>query len=321
MRKLYYLTIFAVLILCQSPIIGAGDKSEVQTKHALSSVFDDTSKNLNTDHFNILYGSDVVEDEKIACILELAYHHFQSLFNGHDFKLKMPKEKLKWVIFSSSDSFNRFALETENQNLSWLKGYYSTKTNLVAIVTPEKMSKWQVKAERTLTPDIIACPPDAETDLAKVLHEVAHQLSFNSGLQKRKVLYPTWASEGLAMAFERSFLTENFKASRYTDIRARQLVQLYRNEKMIPLYRFLAMSRPDNSDCAIDVYAQAWGLFTFLCEQKTDSLRKYFLSLHNVEAGWRDQRTIRSEFYKAFGSLDDIEPQWKLFLETLSSQQ
>lgn len=321
MRKLYYLTIFAVLILCQSPTIGAGDKSEVQTKHALSSVFDDTSKNLDTDHFSIVYGSDVVDNEKISSILELAYHHFQSIFNGYDFKLKMPDERLRWVIFSNSDSFNRFALQTENQNLSWLKGYYSTKTNLVAIVTPEKMSKWQVKVERTLTPDIIACPPDAETDMAKVLHEVAHQLSFNSGLQKRMVLYPTWASEGLAMAFERSFLTEYFKASRYTDIRARQLVQLYRHDKLIPIYRFLAMSQPDRSDCAVDVYAQAWGFFTFLCQQKTDSLKKYFISLHNVQPGWRDQLTIRDEFYKAFGSLDQIESQWKLFLENLSSNQ
>jgi len=210
---------------------------------------------------------------------------------------------------------------TENQNLSWLSGYYSAKTNIVTIVSPEQISKWQVNAHRNSSPDIIACPPDAETDMAKVLHEVAHQLSFNSGLQKRKVLYPLWASEGLAMFFERSFLIEYFKSSRYTEIRANQLVQLYNKNKLIPLEKFISMSRLDQEDNAIDVYAQAWGFFDFLCERKAMSLKRYFSDLYDNKPGFRDQKTICNEFIRAFGSMDQLELQWKNFLEVLSARQ
>ncbi|OHB78512.1 MAG: hypothetical protein A2Z25_02015 [Planctomycetes bacterium RBG_16_55_9] len=292
----------------------------VETTGDLSTILDASYATLNTDHFSLICSPLTAESEKIALLLELAYHHFESTFTGYDFRLRTPEERLRWVAFSTKDSFNRYAVRTEGQDLSWLTGYYSAKTNLVAIVTSEKMAKWQVKTQPALALGVIACPPDAETGLVRLVHEAAHQLSFNTGLQKRRVMYPLWASEGLAMFFERSLLSEYFHSSRYTSLRARRLASLYRRGELVRLDDFISITHPGEATRAIDVYAQAWGLFQFLFEYRADSLREYFSSLYDLEPGFRSEPTLRSEFVRAFGPPDRLERHWQRFIEELPSR-
>jgi hypothetical protein len=308
-------------VLCPSTGSHSDLKSVVEARGDLSTGLGGAYQTLSTDHFSLICSPNPAESEEIAHLLELAYHHFGSLFSGYHFELRTPPEKLRWVIFASGDSFSRYAIETEGWDLSWLTGYYSAKTNTVAIVTPQKTSEWQVRAQSSQAHDIIACPPDAETALVQLVHEAAHQLSFNTGLQKRKVLYPIWASEGLAMFFERSLLSKYSESKCCSGARGRRLAQLHRQGQLIRLEEFISISRLDETARAIDVYAQAWGLFQFLCEHQRDSLRKYFSNLYDLEPGWRDERTLACEFVEAFGSPDQLDGQWQRFLEELSSGQ
>lgn len=318
MLRIAYLTLFSACIACQCAAGRSDLKLVTEANDDLTTILDRTYKVSSTDYFNVFYDPYAADYDKISYLLDLAYHHFESLFNSYNFVLRPPQAKLTWIAFKNKESFNRYAIETEGRDLSWLSGYYSTGTNIVAVVTPEKMSKWQVKAERNQTPDVIACPPDAQTDLVKIVHETAHQLSFNTGLQKRGVKYPIWASEGLAMFFERSLLSEYFHSCRYTSLRARRLTELYRRGNLIPLDEFITMTRLDETSSAIDIYAQAWGLFHFLCEHRTKALRTYFSNLYAHDPGWKSERTLHDEFVKAFGSLDQLDRQWMRFLETLS---
>ncbi len=277
-------------------------------------------KVLETDHFSLVYSADIKEDEKIASLLELAYCHFQSLFNDCNCIAKQTQEKLKWVAFTNKDDFNLYAFNTENQDLSWLNGYYSAKTNAVAIVSPEKISKWQIRYREyeEQAANIIACPPDAETGLAKIVHEAAHQLSFNTGLQKRKVMYPFWVSEGLATFFEENMFSVYFKTSRYASIRKDGLVQVQKQKKLIPFDKFLSMTSLDGTVPAVNAYAQAWGIFQFLFENNKKSLKKYLSNLYTLEPGWVDEQTLHDEFTDAFGPPDELYPAWIQFVENLS---
>jgi hypothetical protein len=317
MLRLSYFVVLTVYILSQTAAGHSNLKPAIQIRNGLSTVYDGTFENTNTDHFSLIYSSRETDGEKIAHFLEFAYYHFGSLFNGYDFKLQPLEEQLRWVTFTNKDAFNRYAIETEGRDLSWLTGYYSAKTNMVAFVAPDKISKWQVKAQERQAPGIIACPPDAETDLVKLVHEAGHQLSFNMGLQKRGVMYPIWANEGLAMFFERSLLSQYFQSSRYPGLRSRRLAEVYRSGRLIRLDRFISMTRLDKDSSAIDVYAQAWGLFEFLCRNRTNSLRLYFSSLYDIEPGFRSEQTLRHEFVRVFGSLDELENQWQRFLKGL----
>ena len=239
-RRFQLIVIFIILVSWQSTDANLDSNPPIQTNNQLLVFFDGVPRILNTDYFSLTYSSDIAEAKKIACLLDLACEHFLFTYSRCGFELHLPKEQLRWVIFNSSNSFSRYAFQTEKQDLSWLKGYYSAKTNMVAIVSSNEMSKWKIKAQKNQA-YVIACPQDAETGLAKVVHEVAHQLSFNTGLQKRRVMYPVWANEGLAMFFEQSLLSEYFKISRYTNLREERLVRLYQSGK----YRCVCLQPSD----------------------------------------------------------------------------
>lgn len=319
MLRLSYLVLFTASFFCQSTASHSDRQSVIRAKGDLSIALDGDFQTLNTDHFSLISSLSPAEEEKIAYVLELSYRHFNSLFKSHDFELRPPRNRLTWLTFTNTDSFNRYAIETEGCDLSWLTGYYSAGTNIVAMITPQKISKWQVKVEKNRTPDIIACPVDEQSSLVKLVHEAGHQLSFNTGLLKRKVMYPIWASEGLAMFFERSLISEYFHSCRYTSLRSRRLARLYRSRQLIGLDEFISMSCVDEDACAIDVYAEAWGLFDFLCEHRRDSLKQYFSSVYELEPGYRSKQTLRDEFVRAFGPLDQLERQWTSYIESLSA--
>lgn len=318
MLRLPYLVLLTASILCQSTAGRSELQSLITPLSRLSTAPDGTFETLNTDHFTLISNLNPAEGQKIAYVLELSYRHFLSLFKGYDFELLSGENRLTWLTFSNADSFNRYATKAEGRDLSWLTGYYSAGTNVVAMITPEKVSKWRFEVEKSPASDVIVCPADAQTGLVKLVHEAGHQLSFNTGLLKRTVMYPVWATEGLAMFFERSLLSHYCDSCRYTSLRRRRLARLYRGKRLIRLDEFVSMSCVDEDSCAIDVYAQAWGLFDYLCEHRRDSLRQYFTSLHVLEPGWRNRQALHDEFIRAFGPLDELDRQWTAFLESLA---
>jgi hypothetical protein len=291
--------------------------ANAQTSCGMTYIEGQVYKILDTDHFSLVYSPDIKDDEKIASILELAYCHFQTLFTDSSFEPVTPAEKLRWITFTDKDSFNLYALNTENQDLSWLNGYYSAKTNVVAVVSPQKISKWQIQSENEHNSNIIACPPDAETGLAKIVHEAAHQLAFNTELQKRKLMYPFWVSEGLATYFEQSMFSAYFESSRYSSIRKKGLIKACSQKKLIPLDRFISMTSLNETVSAVDAYAQAWGFFTFLIENNKNSLKTYLSRLYKLEPAWIDEQTLHNVFIESFGYPSDLNSQWVHFVEQL----
>ncbi len=150
---------------------------------------------LKTEHFKVVHCISTDEAKKIEGVLEFSYSQFQSVFGGYGLKTYCPRDELLWICFNDTDSFNNYALSTEEMDLSWLSGYYSSKTNAVVVLKPGKTIKGENTGNRAV--DVMAWANNtADVGLVKIIHEAAHQLSFNTGLQKRGVMYPLWAGEG-----------------------------------------------------------------------------------------------------------------------------
>ena len=148
------------------------------------------------------------------------------------------------------------------------------------------------------------------------MHEAAHQLAFNAGLQKRGVMYPVWVSEGLATMFEAG-APESFDS-----IRCRRLDEMRKNKRLFRLEEFVAITRlPADAERQKDFYAQAWGLFRFLSDYHNESLKNYFSRLYKLEPGPRSKHALNSEFVNAFGSIDKMNKSWLDFLQGHTSAQ
>ena len=220
-------------------------------------------------------------------------------------------------------------------DLSWLDGYYSTLTNRVAIVQRDQKARRSeeavppsgsnpeavVAAHRSQREGVLAMAATGQQfDVTRLTHEVAHQLSFNSGIQKRGVMYPLWISEGLATNFEFDG-TGSAGLEHGNAPRCNGLLETYAAGELVPLRQFVVQTTvsPD-LHVGRRYYAQAWGFFQFILAEHPESLRIYLQRVATNHAEHRDATTMLAEFTEAFGSPEALEGSWKAFLARQAQQ-
>jgi hypothetical protein len=203
-------------------------------------------------------------------------------------------------------------------DLSWLDGYYSTLTNRVAIVqrdpggrrleeaVPSRAgsSGVAVAAHRSAQEGVLAMAAGQPFDVTRLTHEVAHQLSFNSGIQKQGVMYPLWISEGLATNFEFDG-TGSTGLAHGNAARCKGLLETYAAGELVPLRQFVVQTTvsPDLR-AGRRTYAQAWGFFQFILAEHPAALRTYLQRMAEDHLSHPDAAAMLAEFTAAFGSPD-----------------
>jgi hypothetical protein len=157
-------------------------------------------------------------------------------------------------------------------------------------------------------------------DVTRLTHEVAHQLSFNSGIQKRGVMYPLWISEGLATNFEFDG-TGSAGPAHGNTARCNGLLEAYAAGELVPLRQFVVQTTvsPD-LHVGRRTYAQAWGFFQFILAEHPESLRVYLQRVAKNHPAHQDAATMLAEFAEVFGSPDVLEEAWKAFLVRQAQQ-
>jgi hypothetical protein len=262
--------------------------------------------------------------------LEYAHAYFYEVFTQAGFELSASKDRLVWICFPQKSGFNRYALQVEGMDLSWLDGYYSTLTNRVAIVQTDRRAprreesapaagsdiRVAVAADRSPREAILAMSAAGRPfDITRLTHEVAHQLAFNSGVQKRGVMYPLWVSEGLATNFEFDG-GEDAGVEHCNNARCKGLLEAYHGGQLIPLRQFVVQTTvPPDMQISRRHYAQAWGFFHFILTERPEHLRIYLRRLADLRPYRRDANTMLAEFTEAFGSPEALEKSWNAFLE------
>jgi hypothetical protein len=249
--------------------------------------------------------------------------------------LKPPTEPLPWFCFDDREQYRRHTLSVECVGVSFPESYYSTRTNHV-VVYCGTASDSQGGDPHSHMPDsslhLLEVPskfvdpadPAAAALSNRILvltHELAHQLAFSSGLQKAGVMYPLWVSEGLATCFERcALMGTGIDANA---IRRQRLVELGRTNRLLPLEDLAVLGGPSalaSADSAelnlspVDIYAQCWGLFSFLLEHYPRQLSAYLTDLGQMPAGSRSTAGLQSDFITHFGSLDTLQTAWRQFV-------
>jgi hypothetical protein len=307
----------------------AAPGSEPAQLIAPNPLLDPSFQTTATEHFVLFHepGAGYVAG---ACqTLEYAYENFYDVFSRAGFDLSRSKDRLVWICFPRKNDFSRYALRAEGMDLSWLDGYYSTLTNRVAIF----QGGWKVRRPEEVVPPLGSGPEAVvaahrspqegvlamaatgpQFDVTRLTHEVAHQLSFNSGIQKRGMIYPLWISEGLATNFE-------FDGTGGTGLehgnapRCNGLLETYAAGELVPLRQFVVQATV-SPDLRVGrrCYAQAWGFFQFILAEHPESLRIYLQRVAGDHADHRDAPAMLAEFTDAFGAPDALEESWKAFL-------
>ena len=320
------------LQVAQKAAVPSGESAEPTAPNPL---LDASFQTTTTKHFVLFHepGASYVAG---ACrTLEYAYENFYDVFSQAGFDLSRSRDRLVWICFPRKSGFSKYALQAEGMDLSWLDGYYSTLTNRVAIVQRDQRTRRPeeavppsgsgaeavVAAHRSPQEGVLAMAASGQQlDVTRLTHEVAHQLSFNSGIQKRGVMYPLWISEGLATNFEfdgtGSAVLEHCNAARRNG-----LLEVYDAGGLIPLRQFVVQTTvsPD-LHLGRRCYAQAWGFFQFILADHPESLRLYLCRVAKNHADHRDAATMLAEFTDTFGAPEALEGSWQAFLVRQAQQ-
>lgn len=241
------------------------------------------------------------DKEKLIEMLDENYEHFRKVISGYGFRLEEPQQPLEWIIFDSHPDFEDYAIQADKMDTSTLDAYYSTRTNRVAIVGRPSSFTYR--------------------DCERITHEAAHQLAFNTGIQKRGVMYPFWVSEGLATNFE----NEPSGRCGLDGTCSGRLARFAESaETFMPLEDFIVMTqlpRTSREEC-LKIYAQAWGVFNFLLKNYPTELRSFLRAMTRERAGRNNPEMLRSAFEKAFGDIEDIKAAWENYIDdTIQREQ
>lgn len=281
-----------------------------------------------TPHFLLVHASPGEWASEVGKMLEGIHDRFYADFRKAGFEPKPLECELTWICFGSVKEYSRYSIQADRMDLSWMDGYYSARTNRVAmagLLQLPTLPRLALQGASTLRQVVQNDEPVAladHLDLVRASHEAAHQLAFNSGLQKRRVMYPLWVSEGLATSFDAD-PGGRCGLDRPNPVRVERLQQAHGRHRLLSLDQFIHLTRvPDAySGAADDCYAQCYGLFRFMLDQRGPQLRRYLAYLSNLEPGFRDVSTLRREFAKAFGPPAELEQAWQRYLVSLKKPE
>lgn len=215
--------------------------------------------------------------------LHLGFHRF---FKNQGWDLSAPEYPLVALVFADRASFEAYARPELGDMAAAVIGYYNLETN--------RMTTFNV--------------PNAERNVATIIHEATHQLAYNTGLQTRFADNPMWVSEGLAMFFE----APNFNnpsgwrgIGRVNSVKLNDFRLYARNRPGDSLATLLSDdSRFRNNATARDAYAEAWALTYYLLKTRKKSYIQYLRALSEDKPLVERNRRERIDMFERIFEVD-----------------
>lgn len=229
--------------------------------------------------------------ERFAPLFEEIYRSFLSYFRVRGIPVEEPAQPLVAIVLPSQEKFAEYALRDGVHAGRGLGGYYIRTTNRVALF--EESSRAEMNLNREQRAGGIFDSDGERVAFATIegnlrdtiVHEVTHQMAFNTGVHNRMSENPKWFVEGLACVFEAPGIRQadptGKVSSRINPERLawfRTYQQSRRPERC--LKEFLATDEPFAS-AVLDAYAESWALTFFLIETRR---REYGAYIRKVAA-------------------------------------
>ncbi|MGP1346708.1 MAG: DUF1570 domain-containing protein [Phycisphaerales bacterium] len=260
-----------------------------------------------------------------------------------------PGRKLIVILFDRREDYRAFALAHDGVSADWVAGYYATRPNHIVFYhdrtrpdiaeAVEVIEGWQAEA-RDLRREAIrvraresaeraeamvaqarALETHAtverrkleafteENSTAKAIHEAAHQLAFNCGLQSRRHVYPFWLTEGWATNFETDSPHMAFGPDHDHEPRMASWSDVVDGRRWMDMRSFVRLTDLTTTDgeVASDLYAQAYAVFRHLHRTQRAALGAYFQDIADEPAGEISADRLEALFERRFGDPERIE--------------
>ncbi len=302
---------------------------ELASDHQLSDM-----TRLDSKHFLAIGNTTEAYTEQRLYNCETLYALFFNHFRQKGFALHQPRAKLMVAVFDSQAGFeaclgheipaavtgiyhrgtnrlvvydygqNRSYLQRKTQGEQRLKGVPLTLTRQVTV----SQFKRQAQAVRN------------DANIGTIMHEAAHQLTFNSGMLNREGDAGLWLIEGLACYCEATRQGEWQGIGEPNPQRLATLARTAQSKSpLIPLHELIRsddwLRKPGTgTPQALLGYAQSWALVRMLLEEQPQALKRYLALIY----ARRTPEHRLTDFAAVFGKdLDKLEKRYRQFLNRL----
>jgi hypothetical protein len=260
---------------------------------------------------------------------ELIYDLFFEHFRKKGFRVHEPAAKMMVAVFDSQAGMEAYI---GTRLPTTVTGLYHPKSNRLVVydygqnrdfTEVKRMVRQEARRigsdlDRRRFIDTVnrrASEFRTEANIGTVMHEVAHQLSFNCGLLNRNYDTPFWVAEGLATYCE---ATDNCAWQGIGETNPERIMALmpsvHGQGGFIRLHDLL--ERDDwvlkDTRTVLMAYAQSWALFKMLMEERPAQLRKFL----ELNYGRRTNEHRPTDFASAFGAeVDRLELRYLEFMK------
>ncbi len=213
-----------------------------------------------TRHFVIVHPKG--QGKRWVKLFEQTYAQFVAYFSSLGIRMKSPEFPLMAIVFNKRSEFDAYTSKRGFRAQRSIVGVYMLVNN------------------RILTYDrSISSGANSEANRRTIIHEITHQLAFNTGVQNRFAPPPVWVGEGIAVMFEAPGIRERHRYRQYKDrVHAAYLQnakKLLAEKKFVDVLKKLIVSDQVFKTEQTNAYTVSWALTYFLSQTKPEAFSRY----------------------------------------------
>ena len=261
-------------------------------------------------------------------LFESIYRDVEHFYRVNGFNIHSPDVPLVAVVFGSQKEFFNYCIQDKVPPSSGLMGYYSLRTNRVALYDDERLlSARPSDAQKSLgsTSASIAAFAGISGETANtIIHETTHQVGYNIGIHSRLGGTPLWIVEGLATVLEPDGMRHRTGRRQMEDRINEERMGWFEGQHR-PSRSMGSLSKLIASDTffhqrTLNSYSESWAFCYFLLE---NSSRRRNLVNYLQKVSQRDaskQYTARqrlADFQEVFGDISRLEIEFIRFMDRI----
>ncbi len=273
-----------------------------------------------------------------ATLFEEIYQQIVQFYHIRGFNVEAPDSPLVAIVFETQEEFKEYCGLDQMLWSKDLKGYYSGRTNRVALFDDPQLLKGVTTTDaRPATKDAGSNAVAGRSSLAAlwnsvagetvntIVHETTHQVGFNIGVHPRLGQTPTWVVEGLATVLEAPGIRAKGKSKDDTRINKgrREWFETEYSQRHQPgdLAKLIASDEMFKNQ-TFDAYSFSWAFSYFLTENPararlfTRYLKK--LSERDPMVNYTAEERLK-DFRAVFGDISKLEVEFIRSMDRLEN--
>lgn len=312
-------TIFILLFWCTNLFGQVTSPSESEMIKTVKEEFTDF-KVITSEHYIIAYQTSDAYADWYRQMVENMHRSFTDFWKKREASLIPLEEPLVVVLYTSRPAFLKYAVDyfSGDQELKNFAGFYHVRKNYIFLYDSSQIYVPYIgtgsgkvigaATGQTATTEQIAefrKRPGIENSIELLIHEGAHQLSFNTGLLSRRADCPVWLTEGVAMIRGASKRKAKNGWEINLKIDDRWYPELRKYLRTNPQDPILSTVKNDalfgDNKTQIHGYAMAWGLTFYLMTKYPKEYIEYMNTVNQPTLSRRTKEARQQNFEQHFG--------------------